>query len=199
MSIRLRVLLLFFWGVAVWGCGLPQTHYYIVEVPHASAQTSPAIPRHLTVARFRAADVLQDDRILYRSSENEVGFYEYQRWASPPVDLVTQYLLHRLKDSGVFSGVHAAPEGIRSDYTLQGRVMHFEERDRGKEVSTHVALEAELTDNKTHTVLWRDEVECTRPVGTHTVSAVVQGIEQCLDETSSKLLMSLQSRGAKWE
>lgn len=199
MRTRPAVSMLMLMMLTLLGCGLPKTKYYVVESPHAPATLSPTIPRRITVARFRANDMLQDDRILYRESGNQVNFYEYQRWASPPVDLVTQYIMHRLKDSAVFSTVSSPQDGLKTDYTLQGRVRSFEEWDRGKDVSARVALEAELLDNKSRSILWRDEVECTRPITTRTVPAVVQGIEQCLDKTTAQLIGSMQSRMAKGE
>ncbi len=176
------------------GCGVPRTHYYMVESPHGQPMGSGGISKAIVVERFRANQVLLEDRILYRENENEVNYYEYQRWTSPPVDLVTNYFVHHLKDTGTFANVSQASEGLRADYTLRGRVRHFEEVDQGKQVSAEVALEAELVDNKTGMHIWRGEEECSRPVTTRTIGAVVQGIQQCLDDTATKLMASMQQQ-----
>jgi ABC-type uncharacterized transport system auxiliary subunit len=173
--------------------GLPKTRYYTLEYPHVSHGRTPVIARHIMIQRFKADQVLLDDRIVYRENPNEVNFYEYQRWASPPADLVTHYFLHRLRDAGTYARVSAYNEGAQSDYTFQGRVHHFEEVDRGKEVFVSVALEAELIETKTRASVWRGEASCERPVATREMSGIVSEIYECLNETATKLLTSMQS------
>jgi ABC-type uncharacterized transport system auxiliary subunit len=176
------------------GCGIPKTHYYIVESPHVRPHGEAVISKAIMVDRFHANRVLQEDRILYRENENEVNYYEYERWTSPPVDLVTNYFVHHLKDSAAYSNISSTKDIEKADYRLRGRLRHFEEVDQGKQVSAEVALEIELVDAKTGHGLWRGEEECSRPIAVRTVAAVVRGIQQCLDETANKLLNSMQDR-----
>ncbi len=175
-------------------CGLPKTHYYTLEPPHTPQVSRPAIHCHLTILRFRADSILLDDRILYREGPQEINFYEYHRWASPPADLVTRYFLHRLKDTGTYAHVSAHNEGGHPDFTLSGYLHHFEEVDQGKDVSARVALEIELLDSKTRSPLWRGEAECSRPLPSKDMAGLVRVIYGCLDETASKLLTDIQNR-----
>jgi ABC-type uncharacterized transport system auxiliary subunit len=181
-------------ALAAVSCSTPRMHYYTMEIPHMTPGPAPAIARHISVQRFRGSRVLSDDRILYREGPSEVNFYEYHRWASPPVDLATNYVTHRLKDSGTYMRISSYNEGAGSDYMLRGQLHHFEEVDRGKEASTAVALELELFDTKTGAPVWREEAECTRPLATRDVPGVVRGVQECLEETASKLLGSMQRR-----
>ena len=171
---------------------IPRTHYYTLEMPHVAAGPGPAVERHVTVQRFRADRVLMDERILYRAGSNPVSFYEYHRWANPPVDLATDYVLHRLRDSGTYTRVSSYKDGAQSDFTLQGRLYRFEEIDRGKEVFAAVALELELLDTRTRASVWRAEAECSRPVAVREIPGVVQEIHGCLEETAAKLLDAMQ-------
>jgi len=175
-------------------CALPRTHYYTMELPHTPQGSRPAIDCHLTIQRFRTDRILMDDRILYREGPQEINFYEYHRWASPPADLVTRYFIHRLKDSGTYARVSAHNEGGRSDFTLSGSLHHFEEVDQGKEVSALVALEIELLDSRTRAPVWRGEAECTRPLTARDMAGLVRAIYECLDETASKLLTVMQKQ-----
>ncbi len=179
---------------AAASCSLPRVHYYTMEIPHASPGTRPVIARHITIQRFQSEPVLRDDRIWYRVSPNEVGFYEYHRWVGPPADLVTDYFTHRLKDSGTYSGVSAFKNGAQSDFILQGRVHHFEEVDRGKEVFASVALEMELLETKTRASIWRGEADCSHPLASRDMAGVTQGIYGCLNETAATLLNSMQKQ-----
>lgn len=195
MTRKLRPWLWLAAALVCTSCGMPRTHYYTMERPHASQGPGTTnLPFHIAVQRFRAERVLMDDRILYREGPHEVNFYEYHRWASTPVDLVTDYFLHRLKDSGIYRRVSAYSEGAGSDYTLRGRLQHFEEVDRGKEVFSSVGLELELLDTKSRALIWRGEAESTRPLASRDMAGVVGGIFECLDETASKLLGSMQQQ-----
>jgi ABC-type uncharacterized transport system auxiliary subunit len=182
---------------AAVSCSLPRTHYYTMEIPHASPGASLGIARHITIQRFQADQVLRDDRILYRENLNEVNFYEYHRWTGPPAELVTYYFTHRLKDSGTYSGISAYKDGSRSDFILQGRLHRFEEVDRGKEVFASVALELELLATKTRVSIWRGEAECSRPLASRDMAGVIRGIYACLDETATTLLNSMQKQVEK--
>jgi ABC-type uncharacterized transport system auxiliary subunit len=181
-------------AVAGLSCGIPRTHYYTMELAHVAQTQGAAIDRSITIPRFRADHVLMDDRILYREGPDEVNFYEYHRWASPPADLATNYFVHRLKDSGTYARVSGYSEGASSDLTLRGQLHRFEEVDRGKEVFASVALELELSEARTRTSVWRGEAECTRPLATKDIAGVVRGLHECLDETASKLLSSMQQQ-----
>jgi ABC-type uncharacterized transport system auxiliary subunit len=184
-------------AVAIVSCGVPRTYYYTIEMPRVTKERAVPVDRRIVVQRFSADQVLVDDRILYRGRPNEVSFYEYKRWANSPVDIVTNYFVHRLKESGDYSSVSSRKGGGPSDLTLRGRLFHFEEVDQGKEVFASVALELELTDNKTQASIWRGEAECTRPVTTRDMSGIVAGISECLDETASKLLGSMRQEIGK--
>jgi ABC-type uncharacterized transport system auxiliary subunit len=189
------------WWMAVLlvgaSCAVPRMHYYTLEMPHAAAEPGATRSQHIAVQRFLADRVLMDERIIYREGPHEVNFYEYHRWADPPADLATDYVLHRLRDSGAYQRVSTIRDGGQPDFILQGRLYHFEEVDRGKEVFASVALELELVDTKTRASVWRGEAECSRPVPVRDVSGVVREIHGCLEETASKLLAAMQERIAR--
>ncbi len=178
-------------------CAVPRTRYYTIEMPRATQGGGAPFTRQIAVQRFRADHVLVDDRILYREGPNEVSFYEYSRWASPPVDIVTDYFISRLRNSGGSIRVSRYKERGPSDLTLQGRIYHFEEVDRGNEVLASVAVELELTDSTTRASVWRGQAECTRPVTTRDMAGVVNGISECLNETASKLLSEMEQQVRK--
>jgi ABC-type uncharacterized transport system auxiliary subunit len=183
--------------IAAASCSMPRVHYYTLEIPHSSPAAAAVVGSRINVQRFRADTALSDDRVLYRVNLNELNFYEYHRWASPPVDLVTDYFIHRLKDSRTYAGVSSYKDYPSSDYTLQGVIHRFEEVDHGKEVSAAVALELELVEAKTRVSVWRGEAECSRPLETRDMGGVVRGIHACLDQTATTLLANMHAQMEK--
>ncbi len=181
-------------ALAAVSCSIPRTHYYLLEYPHTPPAPAPTVASSIAVQRFQAEQIFVDDRIVYRQSPNEVNHYEYERWAGPPEDLVTNYVIHRLNDSGSYAQVSSYKNGPQSDFILQGRIHHFEEVDLGKEVSASVDLELELVNGTTRATVWRDEATCSKPLTAHTVNGVAQGIHACLEETAAKLLGEMHTQ-----
>jgi ABC-type uncharacterized transport system auxiliary subunit len=178
-------------ALAAVSCSVPKTHYYVLEFPHTPPTASARVPRQIAVQPFRSNRVFSEERIAYREGENQVNFYEYHRWANQPGEMVTNYFIHRLQDSGLYAGVSSSKQGPPPDFILQGQILHFEEIDRGKEVSASVALELELMNGKTRALAWRGEADCAKPLASRDMAGVTQGIHACLDETATKLLGAL--------
>jgi uncharacterized lipoprotein YmbA len=87
------------------GCGkVPATHFYTLEPPAVSS-AGKTLPYDVSVARFRAAYRLSQDRLVYMASAYHVDYYNYHRWAGIPADLVTQGMITSLKRAGVFRSV----------------------------------------------------------------------------------------------
>jgi ABC-type uncharacterized transport system auxiliary subunit len=183
-------------ALAAVSCSVPRTHYYVLEFPHTPPAAAPGGVRRISVQRFQADQVF-DERILFRENLNELNHYEYHRWAALPEDLVTNYFIHRLKDSGSYAEISAYKDGVPADFILQGRIRQFEEVDRGKEVLASVDLELELMNSKTRGQVWRSEAQCSRPLATRDLTGVTEGIHACLEETAGKLLGEMQTQIAK--
>lgn len=181
-------------AVAAVACSTPRMHYYTMEFPHTPSAAAPAVSRQIAVRTFRGDQRFADERIAYRENLSQINHYEYHRWANPPGELVTDYFIHRLKDSGAYAGVSAYKEGPDADFILGGRIRRFEEVDRDKEVFAAVDLELELANGKTRATVWRGEAECSKPLATRDLNGVTQGIHACLEETAGKLLAEMRTQ-----
>src|SRR5215469_7420624 len=80
--------------------------YYTLNLPPAVDPPMQAGPRpSIAVREFRSADYLRQGAIVYRRSPEEVGYYNYQRWAVDPRLFVTHAIVDRLRASGRFDTV----------------------------------------------------------------------------------------------
>ena len=111
---------------------------------------------------FRAERMLTQDRIVYRPSRQEVGYYEYHRWAEDPRSAVTSAIIERLRASGAFSSVALFDGRTRSDFLLRGRIERLEEVDYEEGVKAYAAISAELLDATNQRVVWEGS-DCRRP------------------------------------
>src|SRR5262249_61630375 len=85
----------------------------------------------VAVRKFETAASLRQGRMAYRESPNEVGFYEYDRWAADPSATVTTAFIEALRSSGLFSRAESYDGHDKPDYLLTGRLERLDEIDYG--------------------------------------------------------------------
>lgn len=175
------------------GCGkIPQNHYYTLEsslpAPPAASTT---LPVEIAVARFRAAQALSQDRLVFRPAPQHLDFYEYHRWVDTPPDLVTQNLITHFKRSGMFRSVTGIQGATQADYLLRGYVEHLEEVDSDGSVTARVALAAELVDTKTRAVVWTGRGSQDVAVNDRSIEGVVHALNEALRQSMDQLLRGL--------
>ncbi len=111
------------------GCAkIPFTHYYTFHpdlVGKLSASASP-VPVVLAIGTFEADIPYKQDRIVFRTSPYEVGFYEYHKWLRPLTELVLDKIVRQGKASGFFARVHGQAFQVAADYILVGTITMFD-------------------------------------------------------------------------
>ena len=137
------------------GCGAARpSKYYQLTVPANSTSANVApYPVTLLVGTITASRLFRDDRIVYTSTGQEMGTYEYHRWAEPPPEMIEDVLLQELQASGRYQHVYAEGSDIRGRYLLRGRLYDFSEVD-GSQLAAHVAFRFELFDSQAGTTVW---------------------------------------------
>src|SRR6266436_3885995 len=74
------------------GCGAarPSKFYELTAPDNSTVGADPApYPVTLLLGRMATSNLYLDDRIVYTSSGQAMGKYEYQRWAEPPPEMIT--------------------------------------------------------------------------------------------------------------
>jgi cholesterol transport system auxiliary component len=164
------------------GCvgGRPIHYYTIDRLPGAPAAAKPdgAV---LLVGRITTPEALQDGRIRYRAGDNEVGAYEYHRWAERPGLMVQDLLLETLRASGKYRQVQEASSASPGDYLVRGRLYEFAEID-DPGIQSRVSLRLELLDRKAGLVVWDHHYNSDQPVDGKTMKAVVLSLEHNLQQ-----------------
>ena len=172
-------------------------HYYTIEPaspPSAQANPDGLI---LLVGPIAALEALQDGRIRYRAGSNEAGAYEYHRWTERPGSMVRNSMVRALRASGKYQRVLEATSSATGDYLVRGKLYEFGEVD-GVSILTRISLQVELVDKKTNRNVWDHLVEHEEPVGSKSVTDVVQSLDRNLQyvvrETTAELDKFLAAR-----
>lgn len=166
--------------------------YYTLDVPPAADPPAAEGPRaSIAVHEFRCPAYLRQGAIVYRPSPEEIGFYNYQRWAVDPREFVTNTLVDRLRASGKFSMVKFYDGRSDVDFILTGGLDKLEEVDYEGGVKVEVALSAQMTDLLSGKTVWANDASESAEVSKRTVPAVVAEMGEAMDRVIQKLLNSL--------
>jgi cholesterol transport system auxiliary component len=185
--------------VSLAGCVGGKIHYpsyYVLNLPAPVSTTSPAVPilGSVAVREFEAPRFLRAGPIVYRASAEELGFYEYHRWAIDPRRTVTSAMIRQMQSRGIFRSVDFYEGGQSSEYLLTGTLDHLEEVDQGSHVSVEAGLSARLIDTRTGVVLWQGALSKTVPLDQRSVPGVVTEMSGTVQSIVAGLVSSMQDR-----
>lgn len=195
MTLRLtnRILVAAALIVLVAGCGATRpSKYYQLTVPgNISPSTSSSMyPVTIVVGVLTSSDLYREDRIVYGTASEQMGTYEYQRWAEPPTEMLRDVLLRALRASGHFRGVYSQRSTLRGDYLLRGRLFDFKELTTNS-LSARVTVDLELRDEKSGSIVWTHFYSYDQPVAGKDVSAVVAAMNQNVQRGIAEIQTSL--------
>jgi len=179
------------------GCGAAKyPNYYTLNVPSPpDPPTQEGVHACLAVREFRSPRYLHQGAIVYKTSPEEIGFYNYHRWAVDPRELVTNAVTERLRASGNFARVKLYDGRSDIDYVLSGRLEKLEEVDYGGAVKVEVALSAQMTNLATNTTVWSNEASEIGTVGKRDVPGVVAEMNATMGRALEKLLTPAPTAG----
>ena len=165
--------------VLLSGCAKPRAiKYYQITYPSNVSVSQEMIDTMLLVRSFDASHLYLDDRIVYGHDSPEMGTYEDERWAEPPVEMLRDAIVRGLRSSGMFKGgVYIARSDLGGRYLLSGHLYDFRELDAAT-VSARLAFEARLWDRKTRTLVWSHSYSFDEPAAEKSVSAVAAAMDR---------------------
>ena len=182
--------------LASCGRGVLLPHYYAIEIPPAPERV--ASPTRFTgtvvVRQFEVPSYLRQGRIVYRETPEEVGFYDYHRWAANPGETVTAAMIDALRSSRLFSFVKPYEGHNQEDYLMVGRLERLEEIDYGGHVRVQVRISAELVNARTGATAWTGDEPVIVQVENRNVASVVRAMDGAIEESIHRLVASLDQR-----
>jgi ABC-type uncharacterized transport system auxiliary subunit len=166
--------------------------YYTLHLP-APPDPPPALEARasLAVREFRSPVYLRQGPVVYRPSPEQIGFYNYYRWAADPRQTVTTAIIDRLRAGGNFAEVVAYDGRSNVDYMLSGRLEKLQEVDYEGGVKVEVEVSAQLTSLRTGATVWSNSASDIENVAQRNVPAVVGEMSTAMDHAIGKLLSSM--------
>jgi ABC-type uncharacterized transport system auxiliary subunit len=182
-----------FLTAALTGCGAARpSKYYQLTVPPSQGveQGADPVPATLLFASFSASHLYREDRIVYSSNREQMGTYEYHRWAEPPTEMIQEVLVRELRDSGRYKAVYPGRSNATGDFLIRGRLYDFKEVS-GSTMVAKVTFELEMRDLKSGGTVWTHYYTHDEPVSGKDVPAVVSALNRNVQIAVKEVLASL--------
>jgi len=175
------------------GCGrMRYPSYYTLNLP---APPDPPAPENvrtsIAVREFQSPGYLRQGPIVYRTTPEQIGFYEYHRWAADPRTLVTSAVVDHLRASAQYSTVSTYNGRSDIDYVLSGKLEKMEELDYESGVKVEVAMSAQITRVDTGATVWSNSVSEVGKVSQRDVPGVVSEMNRTMGIAIDKLLATM--------
>jgi ABC-type uncharacterized transport system auxiliary subunit len=132
----------------------------------------------------------REDRIVYGNGPEQLGTYEFERWAEPPAEMIQAVLLRQLRASGRYRAVYYRRSNMKGDFAIRGRLYDFKELT-GASMSARVTLELEMRELNSGGTVWTHYYTHDEPVGGKDVSAVVAALDRNVQRAVAEVVAGL--------
>ena len=173
------------------GCGgaAKYPNYYTLHIqPPVDPPAQQGVHISLAVREFRSPVYLRQGAIVYKTSPEQIGFYNYHRWAVDPREFLTNAVAEHLRASGTFTQVKLYDGRSDIDYVLSGRLEKLEELDYGGGVKVEVAISAQMVSLANGAQVWSNAVSEVGTVDKRDVPTVVAEMNRTMERAIEKLL-----------
>jgi ABC-type uncharacterized transport system auxiliary subunit len=144
----------------------------------------------LLLGPLRASHLYKEDHIVFSSSGESMGTYQYQQWAEPPTEMLVDVLLRDLRASGKYRAVDALRSNSHGDFILYGRLYDFKEISASP-VMARLTMDLQLRETKTGSTVWTHYYSHDEPVSEKDISAVVAALDRNAQRGMSEIKASL--------
>jgi ABC-type uncharacterized transport system auxiliary subunit len=186
--------------ISLVGCGgaVKYPNYYTLHVPPPpDPPVQEGVHTSLAIREFRSPNYLRQGAIVYKTSPEQIGFYEYHRWAVDPREFLTNAVKDRLSASGNFTQVKLYDGRSDIDYILSGRLEKLEEIDYEGGVKVEVAISAQMMNLAAGATVWNNAVSEVGTVTHRDVPTVVSEMNRTMERAIEKLLTPAPAAGSK--
>jgi ABC-type uncharacterized transport system auxiliary subunit len=181
-------------AVSFTGCGAARpVKYYQLTVPTDAGDIEKpgAVPVRLVLGGLTTSHLYREDRIVYGNGPEQLGTYEFQRWAEPPAEMIQEVLLRQLRATGRYRAVHMRRSNVTGDFMIRGRLYDFKELEGGG-LATRVTMEFEMRDLKSGATVWNRYYTHDEPSGGKDVPSVVTALDKNVQRGVREIVESLE-------
>ena len=185
------------------GCGKPPTlvQRYILEYPSPAVAGGAKVGAVIKVELFSVAQVYNSPAMIYQPRPFKSDTYNYHRWRVNPGNMVTDYLLRDLRNSGLFKAVLPYGTSGKSRFLLEGGIEEFQEIDAPGGWQAALALNITLLDlsrqELPERVVFQKNYRTLEPLTEQTPQGLAQGMSRAMERLSAQIIAEVSRAAAK--
>jgi cholesterol transport system auxiliary component len=172
-----------------------ETKYYALDyIPSPTPERLKKGPYPFSV-RLREptmAEAYKRSQIVYRQSAYQMQFYAFHLWVVDPDRMISDLLLKHLRAVRLFENASRSIEATPPDFQLTTDVQAVEEYDGPNTWYAHLAVEYQLIDDKTGTVVWKQLYDVRKAVAAQEPVFVVRELTALLESVNNQLTKDLE-------
>ena len=169
------------------------TRYYLINTEPAVEKSDTRFP-FIVEAEILHASARYQDQIFYRTSNFNVGFYEYSQWVDTPAEMVRTALINALLETELFESIEAPGAVMKPDLILRGNIQTFDQvfTDKGLLAECEIALQL-LKGDRSGLVWSYDAKESVRQKGKAGFPAAMS---EAVDKAIGNAIASMEKSSA---
>ena len=182
----------------VTGCGGRSTYVvqqYLLDYSPPSLAGLAKANEVLRVESFSTAQAFAGTAMLYRKSPLELSSYSRDRWRVMPCDMVTDFLLRDLRNSGTFTAVLAYEDPGGGRYVVTGTVVEFLEVDGSDGPRARLSVDTTLLDTTQREITKRFVFQKTytveEPMKEKSARALAESMSGAMKKFSGELMADI--------
>lgn len=170
-------------------CGSYQkTDYYLIDTRPAIGPMEETFPYSLAVAKVGAPSRYRE-RMVFRASHLETGYYENSRWMETPAEMVRVTLINILGASGLFKQVDSRELLLHPDLIFRAEILEFDQVIEGEKNFAECAFNFYLSQAKDQRLRWSysSRVRLPQPDTGQFAETMSRAVTQAIKEALSDL------------
>jgi ABC-type uncharacterized transport system auxiliary subunit len=125
-----RIICFIFFFLVIQACsvgGKPQyeIEYYILDYQAPTLEKQAQLDGTIRFDRFTIASAYNTQNMIFRTDNYSLDFFNYNRWAVNPADMVADNLLRDMQASGLFRAIFSRYTAEEAGFLLQGGIEEF--------------------------------------------------------------------------
>ena len=168
---------------------------YTFEYPSPGFSELAPIHEAIKIERFSVARAFNTKSMVFRPEPYKLDTYASNRWMINPGDMVSDYLLRDLRNSGLFKAAFSYRNLEDARYVLEGSVDDFLEIDAADKHTAALTISITLLDlsrsGAPDRVLFQKQYQTSEPLPKRTSAGLAQAMSAGMEKLSSMIIRDI--------
>jgi ABC-type uncharacterized transport system auxiliary subunit len=186
---------LFFFSGCIGGKRPNVIDQYTIEYSSPAFNGFSRIDTSIKVGMFSVNQAFNSPAMVYAPAPFQQDAYNYNRWIVNPGDMITDYLLRDLRNSGLFAAVFSYSGTEEAPFLLQGNVEKFLEVDEKDSSKAELTLNATLIDTSrkglTNRIVFQKNYSAAGPPEKKSARGFAESMSGAMQNISKQLISDI--------